>query len=283
MQRKKKLEELTLKDNFMFGAVMSDEKNCRDFLEMTLGFPIEKVAVSREKSMVYHPGYRGVRLDIYARDANHTRYNVEMQAVRKSALGRRARYYHGQIDMETLRSGMAYAEIPDTYVIFICDFDPFGQEKYCYTFKTCCLECQGLDMQDGSRSIFLSTCGKNENEVSKKLVNFLRFLKADIEECKEDFGDEFVRQLQKSVRNIKESREMEEKFMIFEEMLQDERAEGKAEGKAEDILELLEELGAVPDDLRVRIMSERDLAVLKGWHKKAARADSIQQFLRSME
>lgn len=71
--------------------------------------------------------------------------------------------------------------------------------------------------------------------------------------------------------------------MIFEEMLQDERAEGKAEGKAEDILELLEELGAVPDDLRVRIMSERDLAVLKGWHKKAARADSIQQFLRSME
>lgn len=26
---KKKLEELTIKDNFMFGAVMVDEENCR--------------------------------------------------------------------------------------------------------------------------------------------------------------------------------------------------------------------------------------------------------------
>lgn len=32
---------------------------------------------------------------------------------------------------------------------------------------------------------------------------------------------------------------MEERFMIFEEMLKDERTEGKAEGKEEAVLELL--------------------------------------------
>lgn len=36
MAKKKTLKELTLKDNFMFGAVMSDEENCRRLLELLL-------------------------------------------------------------------------------------------------------------------------------------------------------------------------------------------------------------------------------------------------------
>lgn len=99
MAQRKKLQELTIKDNFMFGAVMLDEENCRRFLELVLGFPIEKVIVSREKSIVYHPEYKSVRLDIMARDENHTRYNVEMQMVKKRRPGRRSRYYHSQIDI----------------------------------------------------------------------------------------------------------------------------------------------------------------------------------------
>ena len=55
MSRQKRLQDLTIKDNFMFGAVMSIEENCIAFLEMVLGFPIEKVVVSKERSMIYHP------------------------------------------------------------------------------------------------------------------------------------------------------------------------------------------------------------------------------------
>ena len=36
---KKKLDELTLKDNFMFCAVMADVDNCRGLLEMLLSQP----------------------------------------------------------------------------------------------------------------------------------------------------------------------------------------------------------------------------------------------------
>ena len=79
MKRRKTLQDLTIKDNFLFGAVMQVEENCRGFLELVLGFPIAHVVVSKEKSMVYHPEYKGVRLDIYAEDENHTHYNVEMQ------------------------------------------------------------------------------------------------------------------------------------------------------------------------------------------------------------
>lgn len=56
MGRKKQLKELTIKDNFMFGAVMMDEGNCKGLLERVLQIPIDRVEISKEKSIVYHPG-----------------------------------------------------------------------------------------------------------------------------------------------------------------------------------------------------------------------------------
>ena len=130
MKRKKQLKELTIKDNFMFGAVMMDEENCKGLLERVLEIEIDHVEISREKSIVYHPEYKGVRLDVYAKDEKQTRYNVEMQVQKKPALEKRSRYYQSQMDMEMLLTGEDYVELPNTYVIFICDFDPIGNDKY---------------------------------------------------------------------------------------------------------------------------------------------------------
>ena len=290
MKRKKQLKELTLKDNFMFGAVMMEEENCKRFLELALGFPIERVEVSKEKSIVYHPEYKGVRLDVYAKNEHNTRYKVEMQVAKKAELGKRVRYYHGQIDMELLLSGSDYTELPEVYVIFICDFDPFGKKKYRYTFTKQCEEEPGAQLQDGCKSIFLSTRGENDREVPGELVSFLNFVKADLSESETDFEDDFVEKLQNTIRRIKSNREMEERFMIFEEMLRDERAEGKAEGIAEGkteavlemLLELMNDLGEIPDELRNRITSEKDLETLKKWHRLAARSESLDEFLKKM-
>ena len=282
MRRKKQLKELTLKDNFMFGAVMIEEENCKRFLELALGFPIERVDISKEKSIVYHPEYKGVRLDVYAKDEKNTRYNVEMQVTKKPELGKRARYYHRQIDMELLLSGSDYTELPDVYVIFICDFDPFGSKKHRYTFTRYCEEDKGLCLQEGCKSIFLSTRGENDKEVPEELVKFLRFVKADLSESESDFEDDFVEKLQETIHRIKGSREMEERFMIFEEMLRDERAEGRAEGKAEAVLEFLGDLGKIPEYVRERIMNEKDLQTLTRWLRLAAKADSLEGFLNNM-
>ena len=111
MCKRKKLSELTLKDDFMFSAVMVNPNNCKPMLERILGINIASVEVDREKSIIYHPEYKGVRLDVYAKDEKNTRYNVEMQVAKKSELGKRSRYYHGQIDMELLLSGSDYAEL----------------------------------------------------------------------------------------------------------------------------------------------------------------------------
>ena len=70
--------------------------------------------------------------------------------------------------------------------------------------------------------------------------------------------------------------------MIFQEMLREEYDEGKAEGKAEAVLNLLEELGEISDDLRVRIISEKDLDVLKRWLKQDVKSESIDELIEKM-
>lgn len=282
MNQNRKLAQLMFKDNFMFGAVMVNEEICRNFLEMAVGIPIEKVEISKEKSMIYHPEYRGIRLDIIARDEKSTHYNVEMQVAKKSHLGKRARYYHSQMDMELLLTGEDYTLLPASYVIFICDFDPFDKKRYRYIFQNVCRE-TGLSMADGSTTIFLSTCGENEAEVPENLIKFLKFVKADLTDSTRDYQDDFIRKIQESIAEIKGSREMEEKFMLLEELLRDERAEGEvkglAKGKAESVLLLLEDLGPVPDELRKAILEEQDMDILSKYLKLAAHADSIAYFM----
>ena len=227
MRYKKLLKELTIKDNFMFGAVMSDEENCRCLLELILGTSISRVKVNKEKSIVYHPGYKGIRLDVYAGDENNTRYNVEMQTLHKPALGKRARYYHSQIDMELLLAGADYSELPDTYVIFICDFDPFEEKKYQYTFENRCQESGSLQLQDGSKSIFLSTKGEDVQNISKKLKAFLDFVKTDNSENNTETEDEYVKELQQSIRSVKEDRNLERGFMTWNDVRTEARREGR--------------------------------------------------------
>ena len=130
----KPIKDLVFKDNFMFAAVMMDEDIAKGVPERTLGIEISRVEVSYEKSIVYNPEYKGVRLDAYVKDQQGTHFDVEMQ-VANEEIKKRARYYHSQIDMELLLAGTDYVNLPNTYVIFICDFDPLGLGKYKYTMK----------------------------------------------------------------------------------------------------------------------------------------------------
>lgn len=296
---KKTLQQLTIKDNFMFGAVMADEENCRLFLEQVLGFSIEKAVVDKEKSIFYNPQYKSVRLDVYARDEKNTCYNVEMQALKEADLPRRTRYYHSQMDMDLLLSGQDYEELSDTYVIFVCDFDPFGRALYKYSFENRCTECPELFHEDGSHTVYLSTRGKNEAEVSDSLVKFLHFVSAGLEESDQDYADPLVSRLQESIRRVKTDREMETKHMWFELLLRDKYKAGKSEGIAEgktigiaegkilgiatSVLSLLSGYGEVSDELTEKILTEKDPETLNRWLKLSACVDSVAVFEKEIE
>ena len=278
-------QNLTISNSFMFAAVMEDTENCKGLLEMVLEFPVARIELSTEKSIIHHPQYHGVRLDVYAKGDDNTRYNVEMQVLYNSNLPKRSRYYHSQIDMDIISTGTDYKELPDTYVIFICDFDPFGFRKYKYTFDMICTE-TGEALNDGARTIFLSTKGCEDSEVPEGLRKFLRYVAADAASSTEDFDDDYVRSLQKSVSRIKSDRKMGERYMLLKELLSDERNEGRIEGitigivrgRAISIIELLSEIGEVSLELSDVIMAEKDPESLLAYLKAASKAESVEKF-----
>lgn len=45
--------------------------------------------------------------------------------------------------------------------------------EYCYTVKNHCVEDNSIDIDDGITSIYLSTMGRNYEEVSTELISFL--------------------------------------------------------------------------------------------------------------
>ena len=133
----------------------------------------------------------------------------------------------------------------------------------------------------------LNTRGKNYAEVPEKLVTFLRFVRAGLKESQQDFGDPYVQKLQEFILYVKQSREMEERFMVLEEMLRDERSrgrvEGKTEAKAEYVLEVLSSYGKVPASLNERIIKETNSKILDSWFQMALKSSSIEEFEEKIE
>jgi flagellar biosynthesis/type III secretory pathway protein FliH len=108
---------------------------------------------------------------------------------------------------------------------------------------------------------------------------------AELEHSTDDYADEFVKRLQDTVKGIKLDREMGRRYMLLEELMQDEYSAGKEEGLSKGheamqnaIISLLTDLAPVSDELKNTITSIEDFGVLDALNKKAARAVSIEAF-----
>ena len=70
---------------------------------------------------------------------------------------------------------------------------------------------------------------------------------------------------------------------IKKEGYEEGHASGLQEGQASAILTILERKGTIPDDLRERILSQKDETVLKQWLLAAASARDIESFREKMK
>lgn len=278
---KRNFKDLTIRDAFMFAAVMSDPEICRRVLELALGIPISEVPIQTEKTMSYHSEYHGVRLDVYAADVNRTRFNVEMQVTLQKFLSKRSRYYHDQIDMDALLTGNSYEDLPDTYVIFICDFDPFGDGLYRYSTGTYCEE-TGNRINDGVKTIYLNAHGKNRKDIPEELLEFLDYVKNTGRRKEISTTDPFVRHLQNTIDTIKQDRSMEERYMLLEEMMRNEKQEGRQEIAVQFLLDSLNSKFSVSTALSKKISSETDMNKLQSWFQLSLKVTSLEDFEKNM-
>lgn len=131
----KKYEELELRDDYMFSRIMSDPEFVKPLLETILGVKIRKIVYPQtQKTIDLSLRAKGIRLDVYVEDDQNTVFNLEMQTSDNRNLPKRMRYYQGVIDLNILDKGQDYTTLKKSYVIFICTFDPFGEDRHIYTY-----------------------------------------------------------------------------------------------------------------------------------------------------
>ena len=139
-------------------------------------------------------------------------------------------------------------------------------------------------------------------ELSEKHNLWLKSLTDDLEGADtvrrliEQYGEHKENKLYKSVMNLivranqDKFKEVKTMCEALEELMKDEmdakKAEGKMEGKTEFVLDLLLDLGEVPEKLQAEIMGQKNPEILKQWIKYAARAETVEEFeqkIRKME
>lgn len=172
----KPFDELTITDDFMFGAVMSEPKNLKPLIEYIIGVKISHITYpERQKTIDVNYGYKGVRLDVYCEDDAHAVYSVEIQTTDQKNLPKRIRYYRDMIDINILDKGGDYRELKQSFVIFICTFDYYEKGRYMYTFKNRCQEDDTLYLNDETTSIVLNVKG-TVGDIDKELKGALQYM-----------------------------------------------------------------------------------------------------------
>ncbi|MDC7289332.1 Rpn family recombination-promoting nuclease/putative transposase [Blautia schinkii] len=255
MSNKTNFKDLNLSNFFLFPTVMEDQDLCRDMLELCTGEYVAKVQVHTEENRHYHPHKRALRLDVKAWNSQ-AKYNTEMQNAHRLKLPKRSRYHQSLEDALSLTAGQDFIDLYDNYVIFICTFDPFCGGKYRYIYENRSRE-ENLPLRDGTCKIYLNTKGKNDDEVSKELVHFLKYVENSTDECARKYPDDlFIQRLHQKVREVKRNRDKEMEYMLFGELL-DEREElaeergekrGEKRGEAQGSMKTIKLVKRMMDD-----------------------------------
>ena len=239
-RRIKPIDELTLMDDYMFAQVMRDSRHLKPLLQFMLRVRIAKIELI-EPQKTEKEGYdsKGVRLDLYVTDEQGVVYNVEVQTTSRKHLPKRMRYYQSSIDISILRPGVDYKELRKTFVIFICNYDPFGRNRYIYTFENICREEPDLFFGDETVKIIVNTQGE-KGEISEELKEVIRYLNDGT------VSGPYSRELDTAVIAVKSNEERRLEYMTLAlhdmEIREEAREEGKELSKVSDLRLVMEKL-----------------------------------------
>ena len=159
----KHIDSLRLIDDIFFRACLKDNPRAAEaIIRVALNMPdakVESVSIQDESAF---PNYRNVRFDLKVRGADGKLFDVEVQKGNDPDLPFRSRYYLSALTVQSLRSGQAFGEMPEAYVLFICEFDPFGKGMpyYSYALKN---ESDGTPHNDGGHIVYLN-CSYRGND-----------------------------------------------------------------------------------------------------------------------
>lgn len=206
------IDELTIMNDVVFGVVMRQEKYCKPLLEFILGIKIKKIVYENDQETISAPVIKAksIRLDVYVEDNAGTVYDIEVQTTNKYNVGKRTRYYQSMIDVRVLDKGEDYRKLKKSFVIFICNYDPFGKSRLIYTFRNRCDEDYSIILPDEASKIIINTKG-TIGDISDELRAVIQYM---------DSGSattEYTKSLDEEVATVKADEKFRRQYMLLME------------------------------------------------------------------
>lgn len=271
-----KWERATLADNFIFCKVMTANPDlCKELLELLLNIKIERIEIPvAERSFKVDYDSKGIRFDVYVKDGTGRCFDIEIQTTNRTNLAKRARYYQGLMDVDSLVSGADYSELNESYVIFLCMEDAFGSGLPVYDFHQVCKQNSDILFNDGTHKVFFNA-SKYDKMPTKGLREFFKFLNGL------NAASDFTDQLEQKVRYAKTNAQWRHRFMTWEQEMRiqvKEKSEALAKIIAKEMVEdrvnamradIEKEAKEMAKDLANEMVEDRVNAMRKDIEKEA--------------
>lgn len=241
-----------------------------------LGIPLEDIREVRlENTFLGRRSRRekGGILDIRVLLNNDCKINIELQVRKVPAWDKRSLFYLSKVYAEGAHAGEDYSPLKKCIVICVLGFrwdtSP-GYHKVYY-------------LKDQEGQLYSDRFEVHVIELDKELTgdrldDWIRLFRVEaVKEVMAMNMGKRLRALYEEHMRIKKDR-----LYLRNAAIQEGRLEGEAIGdlnrRRQDILDLLEDLGKVPKDIRSRVQAEKDEDILRKWLKTAARVESFTAF-----
>lgn len=265
--RKKTLEQLDLMDAFMFEASTENPKDAaviaRTIIKRVTGHELKEFTLENQKQFLGTDlNMRGIRMDLLVQETEqgttekpHVRlYDIEPNTYHIKNLPKRSRFYQAKADANQLMTGAEFESLPEFIIIWILPYDPFGDDRMIYTVKNMVVENNELVYNDGVLKLFLYTKGKIGG--SEELKALLKYFE---ETTQDNAVDEELKEIQKIVGTIKQSKEEEKRYMTLQELMEYNYDEGVAQGIQQGIIHTCQSLNRTKEETIETLMSQCDL------------------------
>lgn len=280
---------ISLKYDDVFHEVFACENIRKQFLSGVLDIPLETIRTARLIMPRLWKRYRRQKLgilDIALELNDNTKVNVELQIRMQQQWVKRQLFYLAKMYDEDLLIGQNYGRLKKCISIGILDFKLLEGKSYHSVYR---LRNERGEELTALWELHIIELGKGLQ--GERLDDWIRLFHAEnVEELEMLAGkNKGLAEAAEVMKRMSLGRTLRYYYEAHLKAVRDRygedayvRDQGRAEGKAEDILQLLEDLGKVPDALKVQIQGETDLQVLGRWLKAAARAESIAEFENQM-
>lgn len=222
---------MPIDDNFMRCLFKDDLDLAQEVLRTITGMDdLTLVKAETQRDLRRLAGARSVELDVWGADSKGGWHDIEVQRGYEPD-PRRARYHSAAMDVETLDAGMPFSSLPEQWVVFIMEHDPFGKGEGTYLFERTCGESDGLD--GGTHILYANASYRAENKLGRLMGDF----------CESDPSKMQTDALRKRVEYYKgEPEGVGEMCEILEEMCDEARQVGAEQTMLESVRSIVKNL-----------------------------------------